>query len=299
MYQGGQYRLTAYFPEQVIVRYIITGAGGLLGSELSNSMVRRGMEYKALLRTDLDVTNGYAVEHLFKMESPDVVFHCAAFTAVDKAESENASSSAVNASGALNVAEACKIVGARMVLFSTDYVFGGSKRTPYSPQDHPDPLSAYGKSKLAGEKNVSASGVSLLLIRTSWLYGSVGRNFVSAVIQHAREGKTLRLVGDQTGSPTWARHVAEATLDLVECGVTGTYHISNAGEATWYEFGREVLLICGLQTEVEQISTEMWGASAHRPYYSVLDSSKAEAVLDRRMPPWRDSLKIFLQEILE
>ena len=299
MYQGGQYRLTAYFPEQVIVRYIITGAGGLLGSELSNSMVRRGMEYKALLRTDLDVTNGYAVEHLFKMESPDIVFHCAAFTAVDKAESENASSSAVNASGALNVAEACKIVGARMVLFSTDYVFGGSKRTPYSPQDHPDPLSVYGKSKLAGEKNVSASGVSLLLIRTSWLYGSVGRNFVSAVIQHAREGKTLRLVGDQTGSPTWARHVAEATLDLVECGVTGTYHISNAGEATWYEFGREVLLICGLQADVEQISTEMWGAPARRPYYSVLDSSKAEAVLERPMPLWRDSLKMFLEETLK
>lgn len=299
MYQGGQYQLTAYFPEQVVVRYIITGAGGLLGSEFSNLMVRRGMEYKALLKADLDVTNGYAVEHLFKMENPDIVFHCAAFTAVDRAESEKVSSSAVNSGGALNVAEACRVVGARMVLFSTDYVFGGSKRTPYSPQDHPDPLSAYGKSKLAGEKNVSASGVDLLLIRTSWLYGSVGRNFVSAVIQNAREGKALRLVGDQTGSPTWARHVAEATLDLVECGVTGTYHLSNAGEATWYEFGREVLSICGLQTEVEQISTEMWGASAHRPYYSVLDSSKAEAVLDRRMPPWRDSLKIFLQEILE
>ena len=260
-------------------------------------MDRRGMECKALTKSDLDVTDGSATERCISAENPHVVFHCAAFTNVDMAESEKTTSFAVNADGAKNVAKACKAVGARMVYFSTDYIFDGAKRTPYSPNDEPGPLSAYGESKLAGEHIAAASGVDLLLVRTSWLYGAVGENFVRTVIQRAREGRLLQLVHDQTGSPTWAEHVAELTLDLVRYQASGTYHITDSGEASWYDLGREVLLICGLYCEIKPISSEAWAAPAPRPYYSVLDSSKVEAFLGRKMTPWREALKKFLKDI--
>ena len=279
------------------MRCLITGAGGLLGSALSTVMDRRGMECKALTKSDLDVTDGSATERCISAENPHIVFHCAAFTNVDMAEFERNTSIAVNAGGASNVAEACKAVGSRMVYFSTDYIFDGTKRTPYSPNDEPGPLSAYGESKLAGEHIAAASGVDLLLVRTSWLYGSVGKNFVREIIRRAREGRALRLVDDQTGSPTWAEHVAELTLDLVNHCASGTYHVTNSGEATWYDLGREALSICGLPNEIEPISTEDWGAPAPRPRYSVLDSSKVEALLSRKMTPWREALKKFLKDI--
>jgi dTDP-4-dehydrorhamnose reductase len=255
------------------------------------------MEYRALAKSDLDVTDGYATEHCIHVENPDVVLHCAAFTDVDTAESERNTSIAVNAGGASNVAEACRAVRSQMVFFGTDYVFDGTKRTPYSINDKPDPVSAYGESKLAGENAVVASGVDALLIRTSWLYGAVGGNFVRTVIQRAREGRPLQLVDDQTGSPTWAEHVAELTLDLVNHRASGTYHVTNSGEATWYDLGREALSISGLHSEIEPISTEDWGAPAPRPRYSVLDSSKVEAFLGRKMTPWREALKKFLKDI--
>jgi len=279
------------------VKYLITGAEGLLGSAFSTLMDRRGMEYKALAKSDLDVTNGSSIERCIVAENPDIVFHCAAFTDVDAAESEQDTSFAINAGGAINVAEACKATEARMVYFSTDYIFDGAKRTPYSPNDEPGPLSAYGESKLAGEHIVAASGVDLLLVRTSWLYGSVGENFVRTVIQRAQEGRVLQLVDDQTGSPTWAEHVAELTLDMVRHQVSGTYHITDRGEATWYDLGQEVLSICGLYCETRPISTEDWGAPAPRPRYSVLDSSNTEEVLGRRMTPWREALKKFLNDM--
>lgn len=279
------------------MRCLITGARGLLGSALSKVLAHQGIEYRALAKSDLDVTDRYATERCISAENPHIVFHCAAFTNVDMAESERNTSFAVNAGGASNVAEACKAVESRMVFFSTDYVFDGTKRTPYSTNDKPDPLSAYGESKLAGENAVVASGVDALLIRTSWLYGAVGENFVRTVIQRAREGRPLQLVDDQTGSPTWAEHVAELTLDLVNHRASGAYHVTNSGEATWYDLGRVALSISGLHSEIEPISTEDWGAPAPRPRYSVLDSSKVEAFLGRKMTPWREALKKFLKDI--
>ena len=280
------------------MKCVITGAGGLLGFELSTAMGHRGIQYIALTKADLDVTDRNATEQRIKAGDPDIVFHCAAFTDVERAEVERKASFSVNADGARNVARACKTVGARMVFFSTDYVFDGTKRTPYAPHDKPNPLSTYGESKLAGENLVTASGVDVLLIRTSWLYGAVGRDLVDTVIQGAREGKTLQLIDDQTGSPTWAKHMAEITLDLVSHRVSGTYHVTDSGEASWYDLGREALSICGLQCEVKRISSEDWRASAPRPRYSVLNSSNAEAILGRRMTPWREALKKFLEEEL-
>ena len=277
------------------MRCLITGAGGLLGSTFSALMDHQGVEYKALAKSDLDVTDQHATEQCISLENPHVVFHCAAFTNVDAAESERTRSFAVNADGTKNVAKACTAVGARMVYFSTDYIFDGTKNFPYSIHDQPNPLSAYGESKLAGEHVAEASGVDLLLVRTSWLYGATGKNFIRKVIQSAQEGRVLRLVDDQTGSPTWAEHVGEVTLDLVSHRASGTYHITNSGEGTWYDLGREAVAIAGLHSEIEPISTQAWAAPALRPCYSVLDSSKVEALLGRKMTPWREALKTFLE----
>ena len=279
------------------MRCLITGARGLLGSALSALMDDRGMEHRALAKSDLDVTDQQATKRCIHLENPHVVFHCAAFTNVDAAESERATSFAVNANGAKNVAKACTAVGARMVYFSTDYIFDGTKRFPYSTHDHANPLSAYGESKLAGEHIAAASEVDLLLVRTSWLYGATGQNFVRKVIQRSQEGRVLRLVDDQTGSPTWVEDVCEVTLDLVSRRASGTYHITDSGEATWYDLGREALSISGLQGEIEPISTQAWAAPAPRPRYSVLDLSKVEALLGRKMTPWREALKKFLKDV--
>ena len=279
------------------MRCLITGAGGLLGSAFSALMDHRGVEYKALAKSDLDVTDQRATEQCISVENPDVVFHCAAFTNVDAAESERTTSFAIDTDGTKNVAKACKAVGARMVYFSTDYIFDGTKRSPYSTYDQANPLSAYGESKLAGEHLAATSGVDLLLVRTSWLYGATEKNFVRKVIQRSQEGRVLRLVDDQTGSPTWVEDVCEVTLDLVSRRASGTYHITDSGEATWYDLGREALSISGLQGEIEPISTQAWAAPAPRPRYSVLDLSKVEALLGRKMTPWREALKKFLKDV--
>ena len=284
---------------RVEVRYVITGAGGLLGDSLSKVMAYRGLEFVALPKSELDVTDAHAAEQRLKRENPDVIFHCAAFTDVDKAESQRTSAFAVNKDGVCIIADVSRKLGSRMVSYSTDYVFDGTKRAPYTPCDEPVPISVYGESKYAGEIELLASGIDLLLIRTSWLYGATGRNFVNTVVKEAGDGKALRLINDQTGSPTWAISVAEATLDLVDEGASGTYHVSDSGEVSWYEFGREILSICGIKTEIEPISTEAWHAPAARPRYSVLDSSKAEFLLGRGMTNWKDSLNKFLGEALE
>ena len=284
---------------RVEVKYVITGAGGLLGDTLSKVMAYRDLEFVALPKSELDVTNLYAVEQRLQRENPDIIFHCAAFTDVDKAESQRTSAFAVNKYGACIIAEISRKLGSRMVSYSTDYVFDGTKRIPYTPSDEPVPISVYGESKHAGEIELLSSGVDLLLIRTSWLYGATGRNFVNTVIKEAGDGKTLRLIDDQTGSPTWAINVAEISLDLVDKDASGTYHVSDSGEASWYELGREILSICGIETALEPISTEAWHAPAARPRYSVLDSSKAEFLLGRSMTNWRNSLNKFLGEVLE
>ena len=278
------------------MRWLITGGGGLLGSALSKVLSYENKEYKAFQKSELDVTDLYTTKCCIEAEDPDVVLHCAAFTDVDEAESERKASFEVNSVGAHNVAEICRSVGARMVFFSTDYVFSGNESIPYSPNENPSPISLYGESKLAGEKNVIASGVDLLLIRTSWLYGAVGRGFVPTVIKRAHEGRGLRLVADQIGSPTWAMNVARAAIDLVSYEASGIYHLSDAGETSWYEFGEQILSILGIKAKIEPISSEAWGAPAARPRYSVLDSTKAEELLGRRMTPWREALKTFLKE---
>jgi dTDP-4-dehydrorhamnose reductase len=275
------------------VRVLVTGAAGLLGGALVREGHMRGMETVGLTRAQLDITDRAAVADTLSRSSPDVVVNCAAFTGVDQAEEEPAEAFLVNRDGAGIVASGAAAVGARVVHLSTDFVFDGRRRLPYGPEAEPGPLCVYGQSKLAGEKAVHE--VDGLVVRTSWLYAATGRNFVTTILRRGSRGGPLKVVDDQTGSPTWVDDAAAAILDLAERGVRGVWHVAGAGEATWLQLAVEALRIRGLDVPVTPVSSDAWGAAATRPRYSVLDVSGTEVLLGRRLPHWREALKRCLE----
>lgn len=294
-----------------MTRLLVTGAEGLLGSEVTAAAARRGYVVEGAGRADLDVTDEEAVRARLVDRSPEerheLVIHCAAYTAVDGAEEEPERASRVNRDGTAHVARAAADGGAWFIYPSTDYVFDGERATPYLPETPPAPRSVYGRTKLEGERVTLASAPEALVARTSWLYGAGGRNFVTAMLERGRamaredgagpEGAAgLRVVDDQRGRPTWARNTAEGILDLFERRVRGVWHVADGGEATWLDLARETFRLCGVEVPIGPVSTAEWGAPAPRPAYSVLDVAGTEALLGRARMDWRDALRRFLTE---
>ncbi len=278
------------------MRLLITGARGLLGTELVDRASRLGLEVHATDIDEMDVTDRGAVESVVGSLRPEVILHCAAYTAVDRAEEEPDAAMRVNRDGTRNVARAAAEVGSLLIYLSTDYVFDGEKRSPYVPEDPPNPQGAYARSKLAGEEEAQSAGGEWLVVRSGWLYGSGGKDFVDAIVTAAREGRKLRVVSDQRGCPTWVGSLTPALLDLIEGGARGIFHVTDRGEATWHELAEMALALAGIDAEVAPVSTEEWGAPAPRPEYSVLDLEKAESFLGNLMPRWQDSLRHHLEE---
>ena len=276
------------------MKVLVTGAGGLLGSELVSVYRARDARVIACDSAELDVTDASGVSDRIGSEAPDQVLHCAAYTAVDRAESELERAFATNVDGTHNVAQECAATGARLVYFSTDFVFDGSSETAYRTDDEPHPLSVYGRSKLSGEAAAAGAGAKWLTVRTSWLYGAAGPNFVSTILAQARSGAPLRVVDDQRGRPTWVRDLAEATAELVDIGATGLVHVTNGGTATWYELARTALEVAEVRADLEPVSSEEWEGAAARPRHSVLDVTETEALLGRSMVPWPEALRSFL-----
>jgi dTDP-4-dehydrorhamnose reductase len=276
------------------VKILVTGAGGLLGRALVPEARERGHEVTALDRAGLDVTDGAAVRLALSGVRPDVVLHCAAYTAVDRAEGEPEAARGVNRDGARNVAAASAEVGAVPVYVSTDYVFDGRKRWPYLPDDATSPQSVYGRTKLEGEKATSEAAADHLIVRTSWLYGD-DNGFVPAILRRARSGAPLRIVEDQEGRPTWAPEAAGALLDLVDHGARGTWHVAGGGACTWLDLAGEALRLAGIQVPVEAVTSAEFGAPAVRPAYSVLDLTATERLLGRAMTDWREALARYLE----
>ncbi len=277
------------------MKVFITGAGGMLAKDLCTVCERRGWQVDAYPRSSLDVTDPEAVELTLSAIKPDVVLHCAAYTAVDRAEEEPEIANQVNVDGTQNVAIASTGVGARMVYVSTDFVFDGAKGTPYLPDDPTNPLSVYGASKRAGELVTLEHARNSLVVRTGWLFGSGGRNFVSTVLRLAAEGGELRVVDDQFGGPTWAADLAETVAGLMELGVTGVFHAANSGVASWHDLASEALRLKGY-TAPSRVSTTDWGAVAARPAFSALDIAGTEMCLGRDLPHWKGALAGFLKE---
>ena len=281
------------------MRILVTGAGGLLGNAVVRTAGKRDHDVRAYARSALDVTDPGEVERRLRADKPEVVVHCAAYTAVDRAEEELDQAMSVNRDGTRNVAMAAAQVGAMVVYPSTDYVFNGRADTPYGPDDETSPLNAYGISKLAGEQVLAVSGCSWMVVRTSWLYGPGGWDFVDVVLEQGeRRGGRMTVVDDQVGCPTWTGSLAPGIVELAEAGAMGTYHMCDSGQVSWLELARRVAEEAELDVELTATSTVGWGAPAQRPPYSVLDCSKVEAILRRDMTPWCESLRTYLSETL-
>ncbi|WP_447973261.1 dTDP-4-dehydrorhamnose reductase [Nitrospira sp. Kam-Ns4a] len=274
------------------MRILITGAGGQLGHELRRSL--KDHELTLGIRPEFDILKP-EVEGLIRAARPEVVIHTAAYTDVEGAEREPAQAMAVNAEGTERVARATAEVGARLIALSTDYVFDGKKSAPYVESDEPNPLNAYGRSKLEGERRALAVCPDTLVVRTSWLYGVQGKNFASTVLRLAREQPELRVVADQRGSPTYARDLAEAIHRLLKTNLRGIVHAAGSGDCTWFEFACAIVDLAGLSVPVRAITTAEARRAAARPPYTVLGGSRlAEAV--GPLPPWRDALARFMKE---
>ena len=282
----------------------MTGAAGQLGRELV-AAAPAGWDVVACGRAELDVTDEAQTREVLRRERPGVVINAAGYTAVDRAESEPEAAAAVNARGAGNVARAAREIGARMIHLSTDFVFDGCQGRPYLPWDATNPLGVYGRTKLDGEREVehALSGRSLV-VRTAWLYGAHGRNFVHTMLRAMRERGEVGVVADQVGSPTWARGLARALWTAAaRPDVRGVHHWTDAGTASWYDFAvaiREEAMRLGLldrEPAVRPLRTGEFPAAARRPAFSVLDKSATWAALDGPPPHWRVNLRRMLEEL--
>jgi dTDP-4-dehydrorhamnose reductase len=249
-----------------------------------------------LSREELDVTDAEAVRSALRLHEPDAVVHAAAWTAVDRAESEPREARRVNVAGTAHVARAAAALGIVLLYPGTDFVFDGRQDHPYAPDDPPSPLGVYGRTKLEGEEAVRAAGGPHLIVRTSWVYGAGGRDFVDVVLERARAERALRVVEDQVGRPTWARTLAGTLLELLRREARGIWHVADAGAVSRCTMARAVLEEAGVEAEVEPVSTEAYGAAAPRPLHAVLDTTATEAFLGRRMVPWRSALARHLAE---
>jgi dTDP-4-dehydrorhamnose reductase len=269
------------------LRILLTGHTGQVGCELERSLAPIG-EVVALDRAALDLARPGSVADVVRLIGPDLIVNAAAYTAVDRAESEPLSCFAVNAESVAVLAQEAARLGALLVHYSTDYVFDGAKRAPYVESDPAAPINVYGRSKLEGERQIARSGCRHLILRTSWVYAIRGTNFVLTMLKLARERPQLRVVSDQIGAPTWARDIAAATLAALNRPepVEGLYHVTAAGSTTWFDFAKRVLQLAGLATPVVPISTAEYPTAAARPAYSVLDSGRFQQATGFRIGSW-------------
>jgi dTDP-4-dehydrorhamnose reductase len=275
------------------VKLLVTGAAGMLGRDVMLAAGNAGHDVVGFGRAELDVTDADALARKFDLERPDVVINCAAWTDVDGAESAEQAAVAVNGTGAGHVAAAAAEVGASVVYVSSDYLFDGAKGAPYVESDQPAPLSAYGRTKLAGEEATVAANKRHFVVRSAWLFGIGGPNFVETMLRLAGSGNEVLVVRDQVGSPTYTWHLAYGIVRLIEGIEFGIHHMAAAGQCSWYEFAREIFEQAKIECKVLSITTEEFGRPAPRPPFSALTSQREHAI---RLPSWQDGLAGYLAQ---
>jgi dTDP-4-dehydrorhamnose reductase len=273
------------------MKLLITGGAGMLGTDLARAAIKAGHEVAAPSHAELDIADPAALGERMAAERPDVVVNCAAWTDVDGAEDDLEGAMRANADGARNVARAAHEAGALVIFPSTDYVFDGEKREPYVESDPTRPLSVYGQTKLAGEHETREAAARHLIVRTSWLYGHAGKNFVETMLRLGADRDELTVVDDQVGCPTWTRHLAEAIVRLAEAGATGLMHVPGSGHCSWFDFAREIFARAKLTVAVRPGSTAELARPAPRPAWSVMESERSDAVV---LPDWREGLRGYL-----
>ncbi len=281
--------------ETPLQKILVTGAYGQLGRSLTAASVARGVAFEGRDLDTLDICDAEAVRRWIVEAGPSIVVNAAAFTAVDECEDNEDRATAVNGTAVGHLAAACNEVGTQLIQISTDYVFAGDAERPYTEDDPVAPKSAYGRSKLRGEE-LARTADRHLVVRTAWLYGRGGRNFVEAIRGQIDVGvRTLKVVADQRGCPTFCDDLTDAILDLAAAGAAGTLHAVNSGSTTWNAFAVEIVRRLGADVEVVPVTTAEFPRPAPRPPYSVLDIDRLEAVLGRPMPHWQDGLGRYLE----
>lgn len=294
-------------------RILITGKDGQIGWELQRSLASLG-EVTATDRRTLDISNPAVIRRVIREIRPQIIVNAAAYTAVDQAESDAATVMAVNGVAPGIMAEEARRLGAVLIHYSTDYVFDGACQTPYTEEDAPHPLNEYGSSKLAGERAIQDIGGAYLILRTGWVYGWRGRNFLRTILKLAAEKDELRIIDDQTGSPTWSRAIAELTgqiiarrvdrADAAEClgECAGIYHITAKGETSWYGFAKRIMEkkkgVTGRRmTRLSAIATSEYPVAAKRPSYSVLSNRKLVQTFGLELPSWETMIDLCLSDM--
>lgn len=280
---------------------ILTGAGGMLALDLIQQLSQTEWKLTALSRNELDITNPKQVHSSLEKYQPDVLINCAAYTNVDGAETHKTEANLVNADAAGILAECCKKQNTKLVHISTDFVFDGCSKSAYT-EDHPTaPIGVYGNSKLAGEKIIKNSGADFLIVRTSWLYGTHGRNFVKTMLRLTKEQQEVRVVCDQTGSPTWTQDLADALIRLIQCDAKGIVHFSNSGQCSWYDLAKKTLElgqelgVISCSPALFPIPTSEFPTLAKRPCFSVLDSALYQKITQKTPPPWQETLRRMIE----
>jgi len=292
------------------MRILIIGADGQIGWELCRALGDTH-DVLATTRSQIDMTDFDSIRGAIRQYQPQLVINAAGYTAVDRAEQEPQLAMTVNGEAVGVIGEECRKLSAAVIHYSTDYVFDGTSSTVYLPTSPANPISAYGLSKLAGEKALRASGANHLILRTCWVYGGRGNNFLITMLRLGRERPELRIVNDQTGSPTWSRDIAHATADIIDRSIrpdsaevrfpggSGIHHLAASGQTTWFDFAGRIFELAGFTPlpRLIPITAAQYAAPAKRPAFSVLDCSSAAQTFGIRLPNWQDSLRTVMAEL--
>ena len=281
------------------MKVFVTGVKGQLGYDVVKELESRGMEAVGVDIDEMDITDADSVDKVIKTAAPDAVIHCAAYTAVDAAEDNEELCRKVNADGPKNIAKVCKELDIKMIQISTDYVFNGQGERPWEPDDEADPQSVYGKTKYEGELAVKELLDKYFIVRIAWVFGVNGKNFVKTMLNLAKTRDTLTVVNDQFGSPTYTEDLAKLLVDMVQSDKYGTYHATNEGICSWYEFACAIFKEAGIEMTVLPVSSAEYAAKAKRPANSRMSKEKLTENGFEKLPTWQDALKRYIPVIAE
>ncbi|MBG9553691.1 MAG: dTDP-4-dehydrorhamnose reductase [Bacillota bacterium] len=279
------------------MKIVVTGYTGQLGYDVAHQGLQLGLNMVGIGSKDLDITNKEAVFQYLKKVKPDAIIHCAAYTAVDKAEDDKDTCNLVNVDGTNNLAEVAKEINAKFMYISTDYVFNGEGEKAFKETDEPSPIGQYGRSKLDGEKVVKQLLDKWFIVRISWVFGINGNNFVKTMLRLAETRNELNVVGDQFGSPTYTSDLAKLLIDMIKTDKYGIYHVSNEGFCSWAEFAQEIFRQANIKVKVNSISTEEYPTRAVRPKNSRMSKQKLLDNGFNPLPKWQDAVDRYLKEL--
>ena len=283
------------------MRVLVTGAKGQLGTDVMEQLNANNIEAVGIDREELDIVDKKACEEFFEKANAekriDAVIHCAAYTAVDKAEDEQELSYNINALGTENIALACKKFDMKLMYISTDYVFNGQGERPWEPDDEREPLNVYGKTKYEGELFVEKLSDKYFIVRIAWVFGIAGHNFIKTMLKLAKERDSLTVVDDQIGSPTYTADLSKLLVSMIQTDKYGRYHATNEGYCSWYEFAKEIFKVAGVEIDVKPVDSSAYPAKAKRPANSRMEKSKLDEMGFKRLPSSQDATRRYIEEL--